>query len=90
MDASDSTQKVSMSGADPDRGNTVAAYKFGILNWYEHPVSSGRLEGTNNKIEYSSEGHMATEIVSFLKLRILSIHEERTVYRMNQKSTDET
>ena len=32
-------------------GNTIAAHKYGILNWYDHKISSGRVEGTNNKIK---------------------------------------
>ena len=32
-------------------GKTLAAYTFGILNWYDHPISSGPMEGTNNKIK---------------------------------------
>jgi len=32
-------------------GNTLAAYRFGLLAWYAHPISSGPMEGTNNKIK---------------------------------------
>jgi len=32
-------------------GKTLQKYRFGILNWYDHPISSGPLEGTNNKIK---------------------------------------
>ncbi|MCA9056200.1 MAG: transposase, partial [Planctomycetaceae bacterium] len=30
---------------------TLAAYKSGLLAWYDHPISTGPLEGTNNKIK---------------------------------------
>ncbi len=30
--------------------NTLEGYRTGILNWYNYPISSGPLEGINNKI----------------------------------------
>ena len=30
---------------------TMKGHLFGLLNWYEHPISTGPLEGTNNKIK---------------------------------------
>ena len=30
--------------------NTLAGHRTGILNWYDFPISAGRLEGINNKI----------------------------------------
>lgn len=30
--------------------NTLEGYRSGILNWYDYPISSGPLEGINNKI----------------------------------------
>lgn len=30
--------------------NTLEGYRSGILNWYDFPISSGPLEGINNKI----------------------------------------
>ena len=35
---------------------TVAVHKFGILNFYDHPISTGPLEGTNNKNKDSRDG----------------------------------
>jgi transposase len=31
--------------------NTLAAHKSGLLAYYDHPISTGHLEGTNNKIK---------------------------------------
>ena len=31
--------------------NTLATHSFGILNYYDYPISTGPLEGTNNKIK---------------------------------------
>ncbi|MEI7700546.1 MAG: ISL3 family transposase [Planctomycetia bacterium] len=30
--------------------NTLEGYRIGILNWYDDPISSGPIEGINNKI----------------------------------------
>ena len=30
--------------------NTLQGHRTGILNWYDFPISTGRLEGINNKI----------------------------------------
>ena len=30
---------------------TLRAHAWGILAWYDHPISTGPLEGTNNKIK---------------------------------------
>jgi len=31
--------------------NTLAGHKSGLLAYYDHPISTGPLEGTNNKIK---------------------------------------
>lgn len=58
-------------------GNTVAGHKFGILNWYDHPISSGRMEGTNNKIKVLKRMAYGYRDMEFFKLRILAIHEAK-------------
>lgn len=30
---------------------TIRLYQWGILNWYDHPISNGVVEGINNKIK---------------------------------------
>ena len=30
--------------------NTLQGHRTGILNWYDYPISSGPMEGVNNKI----------------------------------------
>ena len=75
-------ERASTSGIRPlmKMGNTVAAYKFGILNWYDHPVSSGRLEGTNNKIKVLKRMAYGYRDLEFFKLRILAIHEAKYAF----------
>jgi transposase len=58
-------------------GNTLAGLKFGILNWYDHPISSGPLEGTNNKIKVLKRMAYGYRDMEFFKLRILAIHEAK-------------
>ena len=57
--------------------NTLAGLKFGILNWYDHPISSGRMEGTNNKIKVLKRMAYGYRDMDFFKLRILAIHEAK-------------
>ena len=79
---SDWVERASKSGIHPlmKMGNTIAAYKFGILNWYDHPVSSGRLEGTNNKIKVLKRMAYGYRDLDFFKLRILAIHEAKYAF----------
>lgn len=57
--------------------NTVASHQFGILSWYEHPISSGPLEGTNNKIKVLKRQAYGYRDKEFFKLRIMAIHEAK-------------
>ena len=56
-------------------GKTLAKYRFGILNWYDHPISSGPLEGTNNKIKTLKRQAYGFRDLEFFKLRIMAIHD---------------
>jgi transposase len=58
-------------------GKTLAAYRFGILNWYDHRISSGPMEGTNNKIKVMKRMAYGYRDMEFFKLRILAIHEAK-------------
>jgi transposase len=58
-------------------GRTLAKYRFGILNWYDHPISSGPLEGTNNKIKTLKRQAYGFRDLAFFKLRILGIHQAK-------------
>ena len=56
---------------------TLAAYRTGILAWYDHPISSGRMEGTNNKIKTMKRQAYGYRDMEFFKLRIMGIHEAK-------------
>ena len=70
------------SGISPlvKMGTTIKAYKSGILNWYEHRISSGKMEGTNNKIKVLKRMAYGYRDLEFFKLRILAIHEARYAF----------
>ena len=56
---------------------TLAIHRHRILAWYEHPISTGPLEGTNNKIKTLKRQAYGFRDHEFFKLKILAIHETR-------------
>jgi len=60
--------------------NTVSAHKEGILAYYDFPISTGRLEGTNNKINTMKRQAYGFRDMEFFKLKIFAIH--RTKYAL--------
>jgi transposase len=59
---------------------TLRFHAFGILAWYDHPISTGPLEGTNNKIKTMKRQAYGFRDPEFLRLKILGIH--RTTYAL--------
>jgi len=56
---------------------TLTAHWSGLLAYYDYPISSGPLEGTNNKIKTMSRQACGFRDHEFYKLKILAIHEAR-------------
>ena len=56
---------------------TLAARRQGILAWYDYPISTGPLEGTNNKIKTMQRQAYGFRDREFLILKIMAIHETR-------------
>ncbi len=54
---------------------TLRFHAWGILAWYDHPISTGPLEGTNNKIKTMKRQAYGFRDPEFLMLKILGIHE---------------
>lgn len=54
---------------------TLRSHAFGILAWYDYPISTGPLEGTNNKIKTMKRQAYGFRDPEFLRLKILGIHE---------------
>ena len=56
---------------------TIAAHSFGLLAYYEYPISTGPLEGTNNKIKTMKRQAYGFRDMEFFKLKIMACHEAK-------------
>jgi len=56
---------------------TLAAHRTGILAYYDYPISTGPLEGTNNKIRTMQRQSYGFRDKEFFKLKIYAIHQSR-------------
>jgi len=56
---------------------TLSAYKSGILAYYDFPISTGPLEGTNNKIKTMKRQAYGFRDMEFFKLKIMGLHETK-------------
>lgn len=57
--------------------NTLASHKSGLLNYYDYAISTGPLEGTNNKIKTMQRQAYGFRDMEFFKLKIMAIHETK-------------
>ena len=57
--------------------NTLRGHRSGLLAWHSHPISTGPLEGTNNKIKLMQRRAYGYRDLELFKLRILSLHTTR-------------
>lgn len=53
---------------------TLGAHTFGLLAYYDHPISTGPLEGTNNKIKTLQKQAYGLRDKEFLTLSIYALH----------------
>src|SRR5271170_1144636 len=53
---------------------TLEAHQEGILAYYDYPISTGPLEGTNNKIQTLKRQAYGFRDLQFFKLKILALH----------------
>jgi transposase len=56
---------------------TLAAYRSGLLAYYDVMISSGPMEGTNNKIKTMKRQAYGFRDMEFFKLKILALHETK-------------
>jgi transposase len=54
--------------------NTLRGHRYGLLAWHTHQISTGPLEGTNNKIKLMQRRAYGYRDLELFKLRILSLH----------------
>jgi len=57
--------------------DTLEEYQEGILAYYNYPISTGPLEGTNTKIQAMKRQAYGFRDYEFYKLKILGIHETK-------------
>jgi transposase len=57
--------------------DTLEAHKKGILAYYDYGISTGPLEGMNNKIKTMKRQAYGFRDIEFFKLKILAIHESK-------------
>jgi transposase len=57
--------------------DTLEEHQEGVLNYYDYPISTGPLEGTNNKIKTMKRQAYGFRDHEFFKLKILGLHETK-------------
>jgi len=56
--------------------NTLLAHRTGIFAWYDYPISTGPLEGINNKIKTMKRQAYGFRDNEFFKLKIYTLHDK--------------
>ena len=56
---------------------TMHEHRRGILAYYDYPISTGPLEGTNTKIQAMKRQAYGFRDHDFFKLKILAIHQAK-------------
>ena len=59
---------------------TLVAHKYGILAWYDHHISTGKVEGINNKIKTMKRQAYGYRDQEFFKLKIYAMHEKNYAF----------
>jgi transposase len=54
---------------------TIATHSTGILAYYDFPISTGPLEGTNNKIKTMKRPAYGFRDMEFFKHKIMALHQ---------------
>lgn len=57
--------------------NKIASHRTGILNYFDIPISTGKVEGINNKIKVLKRQAYGYRDMEYFKLRIYNLHESR-------------
>lgn len=56
---------------------TLGAHRTALLAFYDHPISTGPLEGINNKIKTLKRQAYGFRDLAFFKLKIMALHEAK-------------
>jgi transposase len=57
--------------------NTIQGHRSGLLAWYEHPISTGPLEGTNNKIKTLKRQAYGFRDQDYFRLKLYALHQTK-------------
>jgi len=60
--------------------NTLKAHRWGILAWYDYHISTGKVEGINNKIKTMKRQAYGYRDQEFFKLKILALHDKNYAF----------
>jgi transposase len=56
---------------------SLASHRNGLLAWYDYPISTGPLEGTNNKIKTLTRQAYGYRDFEFFRLKLFALHNSR-------------
>ena len=56
---------------------TLSAYRIGILAWYDCRISTGKVEGVNNKIKVMKRNAYGFRDERYFELRLYALHDCR-------------
>jgi len=56
---------------------TLGGYRSGLLAWYDHPISTGPLEGTSNKIKTLKRQAYGYRDQDYFALKIMALHHSK-------------
>ncbi len=54
--------------------DTLEKHRTGILAWYSYPISTGPLEGTNNKIKTLTKMAYGFRDEEYFRLKLYALH----------------
>ena len=60
--------------------NTLKIHAFQVLSWFRFPISTGPLEGLNNKIKVLKRQAYGFRDLDYFKLRLYFIHESTPAF----------
>jgi len=59
---------------------TLLAHRFGVLAWYDCRISTGKVEGINNKIKTMKRKAYGYRDQEFFKLKIYAMHKNKYAF----------
>jgi transposase len=59
--------------------NTLEGHRSGVLAWYDYPISTGPLEGTNNKIKTLQRQAYGYRDQDYFRLKLHALHKTKRV-----------